>query len=58
MLTAFAEIHPFTAGGQVDCGFVAGLYPSDRERCPEGLHIYPCGVALFYLNLDLTLQPS
>jgi hypothetical protein len=56
MLTSYAEIYSLTAGGQVDCGFVAGLYPSGHQRCPEGLHMYPCAFALFCLSLDLPIN--
>jgi hypothetical protein len=52
MLPSHAEICSFTAGGQIDCGFVDGLYPSRHQRCPEGLHMYTSAFALFYLNLD------
>jgi hypothetical protein len=33
MLTSFAEIYTFAAGGQVHCGFVAALYPGSLEAC-------------------------
>jgi hypothetical protein len=53
MLPSHAEIYSLTAAGQVDCGFVAALYPSGQQRCPEGLHMYPCAFALCYLTFDL-----
>lgn len=52
MLTSSAEIYTCTAGGQVQGGFFAALLPSCRERCSEGLHMYPCDLVVFYLHFD------
>jgi hypothetical protein len=56
MLTSFAEIYSFAAGGQVHCGFVAALYPGSLEACVKCLQMYLCDSVLLCLNLDLSYQ--